>query len=137
MRITPDLIQITPYLPQTPRRLLDSPVSPSKAPLTPSGEPLPRPAANTCLYTALSYAENTRAHSLFEPIDTADLDYSSARVSLNFHPLHVVTWNEWRNVLYLLLRFVEMWDTREFFYTVEVLDGKEWYVVGRGGMVRF
>lgn len=46
-------------------------------------------------------------------------------------------WNEWKNALYLILKFVDGFDTREFLFTVEVSDGKHWCVVGRGYLITF
>ncbi len=48
-----------------------------------------------------------------------------------------MTWNEWYNAALMVLRFVDMFDTREFMFTVGALDGGVWVVVGTGSLVSF
>lgn len=90
-----------------------------------------------CLYQALDYAFSTRHHGSLDPIFASDLDYTVSNVSLNFHPTAAVIWEEWKNALYLILRFVDEFETREFFFTVEIFFGMEWYLVGKGYLIAF
>lgn len=101
------------------------------------GDSISRGAADVCVYKALDHALNTHDHSLLVPIDASDLDYTNAKVSLNFHPGGVVIWEEWKNALYLLLKFVDDFDTREFLFTMELFGGMEWDFVGTGYLVTF
>ncbi|CAD6585398.1 MAG: hypothetical protein ASARMPRED_002145 [Alectoria sarmentosa] len=101
------------------------------------GDPIPQATADVCLYKALDYALSTRAHKSLTPIDASDLDYTNTNVSLNFHPDGRVIWEEWKNALYLILGFVDRFDTREFLFTVELLGTKQWNHVGNGYLVTF
>lgn len=102
------------------------------------GDRISRATANVCLFQALDYALSTHDHTSLAPIDASDLDYTSAHVALNFHPLGLVIWEEWKNALYLMLKFVDKFDTREFFFAVEVHKASaDWYVVGNGYLITF
>ena len=96
------------------------------------GDSVPRAIADVCLYEALDHALNTRDHSSLAVIDAHHLDYTRDHVALNFRPGGRVIWNEWKNVLYLILEFVNRFDTKEFFFAMEVKDDREWHAVGLG-----
>lgn len=101
------------------------------------GDYIPRAIADVCLYEALDYALSTRDHSSVARIDASDLDYTNSHVSLNFHRDGVVIWEEWKNALYLILEFVDRFDTREFFFVVEIKDDEDWWTVGKGYLIKF
>ena len=101
------------------------------------GDSIPQGTADVCVYKALDHALNTSSHSLLTPIDARDLDYTNAKVSMNFHPSGVVIWEEWKNALYLLLKFVDDFDTREFFFTMQIRGGLGWVGVGKGYLITF
>ena len=97
----------------------------------------PRGVADVCLSRALDDAISNHSHSLLDPIDVHDLDYAVNRVSLSFHRIGMAIWEEWKNALYLILKFVNQFETREFFFTVEIFDYIEWYMIGQGSLVNF
>jgi hypothetical protein len=119
--------------PKEPHRLINMFVHPPVAvDFSGYGNPISQGSVDVCLYKALDEALNTRQHSMLTPIATRDLDYNNDNVSLNFDSLGLAIWEEWKNVLYLILGFVDKYDTREFFFATQVLCGSEWYRVGRG-----
>ncbi|KAF6228431.1 hypothetical protein HO133_008161 [Letharia lupina] len=119
--------------PKDPLRLVNQFVQPPIAVIFQGyGDSISRGLADVCLYKALDYALSTRDHPMLAPIDVSDLDYTSANVALNFHPDKVVIWEEWKNALYLMLEFVDEYDTREFFFALEIDGGTrrdDWDVV--------
>lgn len=102
------------------------------------GDAISRATANVCLHRALDHALSTRDHTPLTPIAASDLDYTNANVSLNFHPIGLVIWEEWKNALYLMLEFVGGYDTREYLFVLEVFGwGGKWDVVGQGSLITF
>lgn len=119
--------------PKEPYRLINMFVHPPVAvDFSGYGNPISQGSVDVCLYKALDEALNTRQHSMLTPIATRDLDYNNANVTLNFDSLGLAIWEEWKNVLYLILGFVDKYDTREFFFATQVFGGRDWYRVGRG-----
>ncbi|KAF6238888.1 hypothetical protein HO173_002760 [Letharia columbiana] len=127
--------------PKDPLRLVNAFVQPPIAVTFQGyGDSISQGLADVCLCKALDYALSTRDHPSLAPIDVSDLDYTSANVALNFHPDKVVIWEEWKNALYLMLKFVDEYETREFLFALEVDGGtrrEDWDVVGWGYLITY
>jgi hypothetical protein len=139
-RKTPNKFPPSDPIPKEPYRLTNLYVHPPLAILFAGyGDSISRAAADVCLYLAIDESLNTTTHTPLTPIDVKDLYYTSARLSLSFHTMELstMTWNEWYNAALMVLRFVDMFDTREFMFTVGALDGGVWVVVGTGSLVSF
>lgn len=125
-------------VPQRPFKLQNFFVHPPVAvEFTGYGDPIPRSAANACVHEALNHALSTRDHKPLARIDASDLVYRRANAQLDFYPQGVVIWEEWKNALYLVLEFVQKFETRDFRFEVEVLGVEGWYAVGKGFLVTF
>ena len=102
------------------------------------GDPLPRPAAKTCVSSALKNALNTTDHRLLSPINEDILDMNGD-LAFTFRREGVVYWEEWKNALDLMSFFLNQYDaTREFLFVVEIRKREfSWIRVGKGSLVKF
>ena len=125
--------------PEAPFKLVNRHVQPPIAvDFVGYGDPISRAIADVCLYKALHHALDTHDHASLAPIHASNLDYTSANVSLSFHPVGLVTWDEWKNALYLILKLVDEFDTRGVSFAVEIRNQKkDWYIVGMGYLIAF